>query len=133
MSFTDYQEYTSITLDKIQVGVSKAIAKEYCNHINVDILIEEVSKSIIVKLLKWDYAENLQNEKVFVKYPKTLFQYFKEKYAPKFIKKKYPVKYKEYKVTFKRNAVYPQLHKFIKNDDATFHKIKESITLGDLE
>jgi len=106
-------QYDELILEKVRIGLSEYISKEQILNFNIEIIGDNLTDSIIFKIRGFLMGEKLREEKRNwrVSYPSSWWQMLKEQYFPKWLLKKYPVKYtiKKRKVTFKVYEVYPKL------------------------
>ena len=112
-------KYEPINLELLQFALQKRISKKILSDFQLDVsyIIDELGQDICINLNTLISSEKLQEDKILEIYPETLFQYFKLKYFPNFLKRKFPVKFKMYSATFKRYVLYPKLSKYLKNTE----------------
>lgn len=107
----DFTDIKTLKLEKLRFGINRVISEQQLMDMDINVLTDRISRDILVKLRYSLIGENVQNIVKFISYPKTVWQYFKSKYCPRWFIRRYPVEYEDYKVEFKRVAVFPDLSK----------------------
>lgn len=101
-------------LDLIKMGVRRIVTEEQLFARGVGVEVERnplMDKDYILTIYGRLLGQKNLKE-VEIKYPSDWLQAVKERFAPKWYLKRYPVKYKVF--TFSADLLYPELHKKIK-------------------
>ncbi len=117
-----------IELEKIQYGLYDFLSKASLMNMSIDRIDDFVADRIIYKIRGYLMGEKLREEKSIleVSYPCSCWQMFKKQYFPKWLLKKFPVKYETVrkKVEFKVYELYPKFSKVCPNDANGSFKIQ---------
>jgi hypothetical protein len=100
-----------VQLDLIKMGVQKMFSDTFVQEANVDVVKIAVLDMYQLFVTGKIYGEKSLTE-YHVKYPADWWQAVKERFAPAWFAKRYPVVYKEHHITI--DAVYPELSKRLK-------------------
>lgn len=94
-----------IKLSRINFHTTNCILKKVIN--NSEIRVDDVAEVLFFKLQS--YIEGIEKEKIIVyrKYPKNWVESLKERFLPKFLLKKFPIKYEEIDINVSRFIIYP--------------------------
>jgi hypothetical protein len=106
-------DYETITLKKFQYFINYSVDRRFLNDPNIETYFDDFTGNLIVKIRDYIWAEPETKDLEF-KYPETIWEYFKEKYAPRWFRNKFPVKYKVYKTDIR--MVYPEFKKRVPNE-----------------
>ena len=112
----DYSTIEQIKLDKLRFELSKRLQKSYFHDTDVDVIVDYLDRDFIVRYNTTLLADKFTEDIYIARYPNTIWQYFKERYLPSWIRKKYPVKYTKFKTKIKHYHTFPYLYKYIKDE-----------------
>lgn len=99
-----------VELDLIKIGVQKIFSEAFAKEANVEIrrIFDDTYQMVVTGRL---YGEKNLTE-YHIKYPADWQQAVKERFAPAWFRRRYPVRYTEHHITV--DAVYPELSKRLK-------------------
>lgn len=93
-----------VTLEKIRLGMSKAIDQNILLGVNSDTYIDHMTRQAVVSIQGYLFGEKLKGK--IVKHPRDWWQALKERWLPAWALKRWPVEYTIHTVTF--DVVYPR-------------------------
>ncbi len=106
-------ETQRILLEQMKFRISKAISGPMSLNIKADVRYQELTDAMIMELRTNVMSESLQDttQSVEFTFPSGVWQHFKQRWFPKWMKRRFPVKATEYtkNVTFQRMALYPSI------------------------
>lgn len=97
----DIKEYK---LEKIRMSIEKIVPKILVNHLRFSIK-KSITKDLVYRL-EADFAASKEKE-IECKYPKDWWEAFKERWAPKWFLKRYPIRYNH--EVLRAYTVYPKI------------------------
>jgi len=102
---TDEIEIEQKILTALKFTFQQKFTRRAMRNIEFDVFIEHLSGLINTRIKLEVYGEDMGSKDV-ITYPKDWWEAFKERWFPRFILKKHPVKYKVFKISAK--ALYPE-------------------------
>jgi len=97
-----------ITLNKVKVGAMLTVSEEFIDNLQVTVGYPGTSwleNMIVLSFRSYLWGEDLGD--VVIKYPENWWEAFKERWYPKYILDKFPVKYKTFRAN--QQVLYPEL------------------------
>ncbi len=129
-----------VLLERIKVGVAKYITNEFMIDVSPKVWLDYEMDRMCMSITAYIAAEKLQKTTQTVRinldfsYPDGVWQMFKQKYFPTFLKNIFPIKENiitkmgEKTITFTRHATYPKLPLIWPKESQIYHVIKEMIS-----
>lgn len=90
-------------LERLKYGIVKKVPEALITSIRVEEHLDFMSNEIAITLQGFIWGNHIQS----IQYPRDWWQAFKERWYPKWLLAKYPVRYKVFEVDVK--ALYPDL------------------------
>lgn len=106
-----------VVLEKFKYAVSHRVDEEFLLTIDVDRYADMISKGVIYQFRTQIAGQKLED----IYYPANWKEAFKDRWFPKWLKKKFPVRFTYLEV----KALYPQLHLPKWEYPPTFHIMKK--------
>jgi len=120
--------FDAVILDQIRVQSSFMMDGHALVHLTMDQYYNQICHNMEYKISTLIPAENMMEEThtVAVEYPDGWWNAFKAQYLPKYILKRFPVKYttKKETVTFKAYMLYPKFPEVLRGDAAVQYIMK---------
>jgi hypothetical protein len=89
----------SIKLDKIKFGFKAWLTKQALNDCNVELILDQIQDRYLIEMKGFFAGEHVSDH--FISYPKDWWQAFKDRWFPKWLKWKYPIKLSVHKFEYK--------------------------------
>ena len=103
-------EAQEIVLNKLAIAMQRAFSSEMLMGVETKVLEGRAFEETRVMVRGYIWKEKL----VYVRYPKDWVQAIKDRFLPKWLKRRFPVKY----VEIDGRAYYPQLSRIHPNDES---------------
>lgn len=100
-------DYETITLDVMSRTAKHAISLDMVANLEFESYVNELTNNLILSVTNKAPYYDLE----ILQVPKDWKEHFKERWFPKYLLKKFPIKYKEYRVTaYYRKVKLPEYH-----------------------
>jgi hypothetical protein len=101
----DFVEFQTVELEKLKLGLHQAVSENaLLMDPRIEVVRDQIIGHIVAKVQGYIWSEQLETWDV--KYPSDWWQAFKERWAPKWAKKRWPVEYQYHRYELK--ALYPE-------------------------
>lgn len=99
-------EYEDLVLKVQKAVVSQAISRDMLADINVAHYVDDIAGNLVIRLSAFIACTEEQAVRTF-RYPSTAWEHIKEAYFPKYLLRRFPVKYTE--ITVNAAETFPNL------------------------
>lgn len=116
--------YKKTIEELFEIRMKQVISNDFLNLIKnckYEIIFDDFINSYIMSISTKFYGNKTEkiSEIEEIKYPKNIWEYFKERYLPEFFIRKFPIKYETERIIIKNKTVnyYINYPTFIKNEE----------------
>jgi hypothetical protein len=113
----------TVELTKLQFGMQQLLSDQFLLEAPVEFIREHMMSAVMANFHAFVWAESKSAKHIEVKYPCDWKEAFKERWFPKWLLNRYPVKYKEIVLDVK--AIYPEFRFAMKNTPGRLTILKE--------
>jgi hypothetical protein len=126
---TDRPEITKVQLEKLKLAVMAVIPEELIDpQVEFSLHTSFITESIAMRVKGHIWAEHV--DAIDIQYPADWWQAVKERFAPKFVLNRWPVKYTKHRIDVK--AAYPGFRPALRDSDWRFSVVHSSGTYPEI-
>ncbi len=110
-------QFKRIVLERLQFHLHRKFLFNVLDRIDIRLVPDSIAKVLAADIEFYFVGEKVDERQKIIRYPLDWWQSFKERFLPDWLKKKFPILYREIIVKIERKAVYPQLPHMLKRNE----------------
>lgn len=115
----DYKKLSKFTLEKIQIGLSEYVGKQFLDDMKLNLYQDDFVDGIVVGLKSYIYGNEIKVEKIgYHEQPKTWWQHFKKQYFTEKLKARFPITTEQIPITYRFTHVCPHINTKFEQDNS---------------